>query len=211
MCMIILQLVYRVSEVNITTASSHVVRSPWSPYLPVHRFRPRWKYISPPWLAHIPVHCFRPRWEENSPPDHRHQIHPSFWGPPPKSGDRRWSSPPRVLTVDFDRYYFYYIYISEPDPPTYSTSSTSSTRRIRPKTIPLWWWRGIISSDIGFFPKIKLWIFAGLWPQLVFSIHQETWHCLVYLFHLFHLIPCHLNPSKTSKSGLGLYNVNDWS
>ena len=41
------------------------------------------------------------------------------------------------------------------------------------------------------------------------SLHQEKGRQLIYLSRLFRLIPCHLDASKMSKHGLGLYNVNN--
>ena len=41
------------------------------------------------------------------------------------------------------------------------------------------------------------------------TLHQEKGRQLIYLSRLFHLIPCHLDASKMSKHGLGLYNVNN--
>ena len=38
--------------------------------------------------------------------------------------------------------------------------------------------------------------------------HQEMRHQLIRLFRLFQLVPCHLDASKVSKYGPGLYNVN---
>ena len=39
--------------------------------------------------------------------------------------------------------------------------------------------------------------------------HQEKGRQLIYLSRLFCLIPCHLDASKMSKHGLGLYNANN--
>ena len=49
-------------------------------------------------------------------------------------------------------------------------------------------------------------IFVGFFPVYM---HQEKGRQLIYLSRLFCLIPCHLDASKMSKHGLGLYNANN--
>ena len=56
---------------------------------------------------------------------------------------------------------------------------------------------------------VEFWLFDVWSARLLYMwLHQEKGRQLIYLSCLFHLIPCHLDASKMSKQGLGLYNVN---